>query len=226
MSDLGIFIDESGDVGSNSDFYIVTLVLHDQSFSIASHVARLESELSYLGVSSGAIVHAGPLVRREEGYKDFSLGLRRKIFFKMFSFIRLCSITYRSFCVNKKEHFGQLAIKGRLANELGTFLRDNLEYFQNFDKVIVYYDNGQAIVVDLINTVFSAYLSRVDVRKISHADYRLSQAADLICTLELLRLKEERGVSMSRSEEIFFESRRRLNKVFFKTLNKMSFGFR
>ena len=128
--------------------------------------------------------------------------------------------------MNKKEHFGQLAIKGRLANELGTFLRDNLEYFQNFDKVIVYYDNGQAIVVDLINTVFSAYLSRVDVRKISHADYRLSQAADLICTLELLRLKEERGVSMSRSEEIFFESRRRLNKVFFKTLNKMSFGFR
>ena len=96
-------------------------------------------------------------------------------------------------------------------------------YFQRFDKVIVYYDNGQAIVTDLINTVFNAYLSRVDVRKIKHADYRLSQAADLVCTLELLRLKEKYGATMSRSEEIFFGSRRRLRKMFLKTLDRMSF---
>ena len=31
MSDLGIFIDESGDVGSSSEFYLITLVFHDQS---------------------------------------------------------------------------------------------------------------------------------------------------------------------------------------------------
>lgn len=153
-----------------------------------------------------------------------SLELRRKIFFKMFSFVRLCGVRHKSFCVSKKEHPGQFAIKGKLANELGAFLRDNLEFFQSFSKVIVYYDNGQTIVTDLINTVFSAYLSRVDVRKISHADYRLCQAADLICTLELLRLKEERSIAMSRSEEIFFESRRRLNKVFLKTLRKTSFN--
>ncbi len=223
MADLGIFIDESGDVGSNSDFYIVTLVLHDQSLPISDHVAKLESELSYLDVPASAIVHAGPLVRREEGYKNMSLEIRRKIFFKMFSFVRLCDVTHKSFCVNKKENFGQFAIKGKLANELGAFLRDQLGFFQSFDNVIVYYDNGQAIVTDLINTVFSAYLSCVDVRKIEHADYRLSQAADLVCTLELLRLKERQGIAMSRSEEIFFESRRRLNKVFLKTLAKMSF---
>ena len=226
MSDLGVFIDESGDVGPNSDFYIVTLILHDQALPVDTHVVRLENELSLLGIPPNSIVHAGPLIRREEGYKDISLESRRKIFFKMFSFIRQSDISHKSFCVNKRECSGQLAIRGRLANELGMFLRDNLGYFQRFDKVIVYYDNGQAIVTDLINTVFNAYLSRVDVRKIKHTDYRLSQAADLVCTLELLRQKEEYGGAMSHSEEIFFGNRRRLKKVFLKTLDRMVFYHR
>ena len=34
LSDLGIFIDESGDVGSNSEFYLITMILHDQASSI------------------------------------------------------------------------------------------------------------------------------------------------------------------------------------------------
>ncbi len=224
MSDLGIFIDESGDIGSNSDFYIVTLVFHDQSNQIDSQIQGFESELAHLGLSSQSIVHAGPIVRREEAYKDMSLTMRRKIFFKMFSFMRLCNLAHVSFSINKKEHSGQFAIKGRLANNLGGFLTENLGYFQSFEKVIVYYDNGQSLVTDLINTVFNAWLSRVDVRKINHVDYRLAQVADLVCTLELLRIKEQNGMKMSRSEEIFFESRRRLNSVFLKTLRKMEFG--
>lgn len=224
MSDLGIFIDESGDIGSNSDFYIVTLVFHDQSNQIDSQIQGFESELAHLGLSSQSIVHAGPIVRREEAYKDMSLTMRRKIFFKMFSFMRLCNLAHVSFSINKKEHSGQFAIKGRLANNLGGFLTENLGYFQSFEKVIVYYDNGQSLVTDLINTVFNAWLSRVDVRKINHVDYRLAQVADLVCTLELLRIKEQYGMKMSRSEEIFFESRRRLNSVFLKTLRKMEFG--
>lgn len=224
MSDLGIFIDESGDIGSNSDFYIVTLVFHDQSNQIDSQIQGFESELAHLGLSSQSIVHAGPIVRREEAYKDMSLAMRRKIFFKMFSFMRLCNLAHVSFSINKKEYSGQFAIKGRLANNLGRFLTENLGYFQSFEKVIVYYDNGQSLVTDLINTVFNAWLSRVDVRKINHVDYRLAQIADLVCTLELLRIKEQYGMKMSRSEEIFFESRRRLNSVFLKTLRKMEFG--
>ena len=182
MSDLGIFIDESGDIGSNSDFYIVTLVFHDQSNQIDSQIQGFESELAHLGLSSQSIVHAGPIVRREEAYKDMSLAMRRKIFFKMFSFMRLCNLAHVSFSINKKEYS------------------------------------------DLINSVFNARLSLVDVRKINHADYRLAQVADLVCTLELLRIKEQYGMKMSRSEEIFFESRRRLNSVFLKTLRKMEFG--
>ena len=82
----------------------------------------------------------------------------------------------------------------------------NLAFFQGFESVIVYYDNGQALVTDLINTVLCAYLTNVDVRKIAPYEYRLSQAADMVCTLELMREKSENGAGMSKSELIFFES--------------------
>ena len=40
-----IFIDESGDFGSNSDYYLMALVFHDQSVAIESQLARLSSAL-------------------------------------------------------------------------------------------------------------------------------------------------------------------------------------
>ena len=68
-----------------------------------------------------------------------------------------------------------------------------------------------------------AYLTNVDVRKIAPSEYRLSQAADTIYTLELMREKSENSAGMSKSELIFFESRRRLSKVFLKTLKRLEF---
>ena len=60
-------------------------------------------------------------------------------------------------------------------------------------------------------------------RKIAPSEYRLSQTADMVCTLELMREKSENGAGMSKSELIFFESRRRLSKVFLKTLKGLEF---
>ena len=101
---------------------------------------------------------------------------------------------------------------------------ETLAFFQGFGSVIVYYDNGQALVTDLINTVLCAYLTNVDVREIIPFECRLSQVADMLCTLELMREKPENGVGMSKSELIFFESRRRLSKVFLKTLKRLEFS--
>lgn len=223
MSDLGIFIDESGDVGSNSEFYLITMVFHDQASNIEQQEHRLRHELNLIGLHPEDAIHSGPMVRKEDEWKDVDLDKRRKTFFKMFSFVRLCPISYKTFSIRKKECIDRFALKGRLANELGAFLRNNLAFFQGFESVIVYYDNGQTLVTDLINTVLCAYLTNVDVRKIVPAEYRLSQAADMICTLELMKEKSESNIGMSRSELIFFESRRRLDKVFLKTLRRLEY---
>ena len=95
-----------------------------------------------------------------------------------------------------------------------------MEYFLSFDHVIVYYDNGQAPVTELIGTVFGSVFFDVDFRKVIPSDYRLFQSADLICTLELAAKKADEG-KLSRSEEIFFESKRKLKKNWLNQLDRI-----
>ena len=56
MSELSIFIDESGDFGEydyHSPYYIITMVFHNQDRAIADPMARLEEDLGNLGAQLG-----------------------------------------------------------------------------------------------------------------------------------------------------------------------------
>ena len=65
-------------------------------------------------------------------------------------------------------------------------------------------------------------LTDYDVRKVLPCEYKLFQAADLICTLELLRIKAEGG-NLTRSEKLIFHSKRDLKKDFLKGIKKKEF---
>ena len=45
MSDGSIFVDETGEQGFQSEYYALTLVLHDQNSDVASFFARYENRL-------------------------------------------------------------------------------------------------------------------------------------------------------------------------------------
>lgn len=71
MSELSIFIDESGDFGPydfRSPYYIITMVFHDQSVDISGPVAKLEQDLANRGFPDHC-VHTGPIIRRENEYE-------------------------------------------------------------------------------------------------------------------------------------------------------------
>lgn len=114
-----------------------------------------------------------------------------------------------------------------MSRELGVLIRSYYEYFNAWDRVVIYYDNGQKEITNLVNSVFNAHLS-VEVRKVIPADYSLFQAADLCCTMALLRRKIE-TVGLSPSERGFFSTsrdgaERALKKGYFKTLDRKRFG--
>lgn len=108
-----------------------------------------------------------------------------------------------------------------MARDLSRFIEDNLAYFQSFNRVILYYDNGQHQLNRILNMVFATQLVDYDVRKVAPNEYRLFQAADLICTLELLRVKTEHQ-ELSNSEQRIFHSKRNLKKDFLKGLKRKS----
>lgn len=110
-----------------------------------------------------------------------------------------------------------------MAREISEFIRYNLTYFHKFEKVVLYYDNGQHELNRILNTVLATELSVYDVRKVMPCNYKLFQAADLICTLELLRLKAENG-NLTRSEKLIFHSIRDLKKDYLRGIRKKEFG--
>lgn len=65
MKELSIFVDESGDFGkysTHSPYYIIVMVLHDQSKDISSEITKLNIELANLGYKNH-VVHTEPLIR-------------------------------------------------------------------------------------------------------------------------------------------------------------------
>lgn len=217
MAELSVFIDESGDFGPyehHAPYYIITLVFHNQSFDISRQIEHLKRHLVEQGFTDNHAIHSAPLIRRERDYAGMDLTSRRKLFRSLFTFMRLCDIAYKSFVFKKKEFRDHDQMVSRISREVSAFLQNHLGFLQSFNNIIVYYDNGQKEIANLVNTLFNAFLE-ADVRKVAPSDYSLFQAADMFCTLTLLeeKLKDE---GLSNSEMEFFMSVRDLKKNYLK----------
>ena len=225
MKELSVFIDESGDFGEITErpaYYLVTLLFHDQKNEIASNVKKLEDSTKNSGFDF-EYIHTGPVIRREDVFSGLSIDERRKLLFKMLNFIVGSPITYEVAVVNRKEAPDKISLSGRLGREISSVIEKHKAFFEGFDKIIVYYDNGQIELGAILNTVFSIHFSNVEFRKAEPQKYRLLQAADFICSMELLKIKKNEN-RLSRSEKQFFYKSQELKKTFFKAIDKKRLG--
>ena len=218
---LSVFIDESGDFGPyehHAPYYLVTMVLHDQSIDISGNINAFEQHLSNLGYAQHA-VHTGPLIRRESDYAQDLTEERKHLFNALFHFARKLDIKYACAKIKKSECADKIAMTAKLSKAIASVLRSNDSYFNSFDQVNVYYDNGQGELTQILASVFSTLYTHVDFRKVRPVDYKLFQVADLICTLELLAEKADSN-SFSKSEAEFFNNIRDFKKNYLKYIRK------
>ena len=218
---LSIFIDESGDFYECSKYYLMTLVIHEQHRSIDNELQLLDSAMSLKKFPLRPI-HTSPLVHKANDYYHWSYEDRRYLFNKMFSFIRHCPIAYRTFALEKRHWNDYYQLTGRLARDLHAFLLENIAYFQSFDTIVVNYDDGQAEITRIINIVFNTVFSSVDIRHVYPVDYRLFQAADFLCTLELLELKRINH-DLAPNDMRFFKNTQEFTKTYLKKIRKKRF---
>lgn len=221
MSELSIFIDESGDFGPydyHSPYYIISMVFHDQLNDISAPLRILSEQLAAIGYRDHCI-HTGPIIRRENEYAFEKIETRRKIFNYMIAFIKHIDIRYACFSIEKKHIDDRIDAVSKLSKQISNFIRDHYEDFLAYDIIKIYYDNGQIEVSKLLATVFNALLPRVQIRRVVPSDYRLFQAADLVCSMTLIKLKMESS-SISASETEFFGNMRDLKKNYLKPLSK------
>lgn len=220
MKILSVFVDESGDFGkvdNTSPYYLVSMIFHNQDINILPEIEKLITSLKHLNINQ-KFIHTGPIIRRENDYLYLSLDQRRSLVYKMRMFYLHAPIQHHTIIVNKKHADDKFQLNSLLTKEIKKMIDKNLEYFQSFDKIIVYYDNGQQELNMLLNTVLSITLTNVEFRRAQQNDYILLQLADYICTFELLNIKfnEKR---LSKSENKFFYKSQELKKSFLKPLN-------
>lgn len=218
---LSVFIDESGDFGPyehHAPYYIVSMILHEQSTDISDNISALDTHLRNLNCEP-RVVHIGPLIRREQDYRNDIMEDRKRLFNALFNFARRLPVSYICAKVKKSECEDVVALTTKLSKSISRVLRDHAEYFESFDKIIVYYDNGQVELTKILTSLFNALFNNVEFRKVKPADYKLFQVADLVCTLELLSEKMTTS-SFTHSELEFFHSARDFKKNYYRCISQ------
>ena len=218
---LSVFIDESGLFGPyeiHAPYYLVSMILHNQNIDISENIKVFDSHLSNLGYPHHAI-HTGPLIRRESVYSNDLVEERKRLFNALFNFARRLDFQYSCIKVKKSECPDVITMTSKVSKALADVLRSNEGFWNSFDKVIIYYDNGQIELTKILTSVFSTLYTHVEFRKVKPVDYKLFQIADLICTMELLAEKADTN-SFSRSEMEFFDNIRDFKKNYLKHIKK------
>ena len=190
--ELSIFVDESGDRGGEARYYLISLVIHDQTKNITEAVTRYEAKLAKAGLPNIPF-HSEPLLNGHKDYELLSIEQRKVMLAYFSSFVRQLPICYETFVYRRREFDDPSKLTLRMKRDISSLLFEHLEFFQSFDDVKVYYDNGQDIVKRALDQSMGFVLSKgtVERRKTSMTDYRLEQVADFLCTIELAAIKYE-----------------------------------
>lgn len=204
VREISVFVDESGGQDGRSRYYALTLVFHDQDRPIDEMVARHRKGLRDRGLEDLPF-HAGPILNGHKEYENMDFATRKSYFMLFFLTLQHLPVAYQTFVYRRSEVGGKDAFVNRMRRDITDLLFERLEYFQSFDKVKLYYDDGQEIVAKALHQAFEYVLAKDSVlyRKTKASDFVLSQAADMLCTLELTARKFADKASTSTDEKMF-----------------------
>ena len=178
----------------------------------------MESRAANEGYANHSI-HTGPLIRRENIYQYDRAEDRKHLFNILYHFAVHLPIRYFCVKVDKRKCDDIFVLTGMISKALSEELSDHQDFWKCFDKIIIYYDNGQTELTKIISSVFFSRFSNVEIRKVQPAEYKLFQVADLVCTMEMIHDKETEN-RMSRSELDFFDGRQSFRKDYYRKIVK------
>ena len=220
---LGIFVDESGNTGgdlnTNSLWYIITMVFSETD-NLSQYEDELEMKFSSLGHSNHCF-HTSPLIHGDSYYEGDSLGKRRRIMACFLSFLNQLPVSHVEFCVEKK-NLTEYEIHEHLTKQVYSFIYNNFSYFMEFDNITIYYDNGQQIVMEILEETVHTLLPSANIEIVKPKYSRLFQIADLICSLKWLSIKSK-TIGLTYKENYFFGGDHVFKRNFLRVIQKKEF---
>ena len=151
------------------------------------------------------MIHTAELIANRKEYAKMKLEDRKKIFSSLFYFALKCDIKTKSIVVNKKYKNNKIQLRQDIINKLKTMLKKYNEYFSKFDNIIIYYDNGQEKLKNILKEVFEHYNYEI-IEDFNHKEERLFQVADMLCVLSKVDFKSNKNVILNNQEKYFFST--------------------
>ncbi|WP_165063010.1 hypothetical protein [Adlercreutzia sp. ZJ154] len=220
MKLVSCFVDETGQQDMRAGYYMLTLVFHDQSESIAPMINAYEQRIALEDIPDLPF-HAVDLLHGHEAYERLSVEQRKRLLVAFSMLVRTLPVSYKTFTYSASDVKGKEELQARMRKDIVNFLFDHLEKFQQFDKVPIYYDGGHKAVTDALHAAFDYVLAK-DVavyKNLSHQEKCLAQTADYLCTIELAAMKYGDGAE-SQTYLRFFGKYRNFKQNFLKQVRR------
>ena len=201
MTQLNIYVDESGDFGfskNSSLLYGVAFVLHEQKNNINNEIKVFKDKLLTLNYDS--MIHTAELIKNRDEYRNYSLKDRRIIFNILYQFTRRAKINYFIIFVKKNYKNSKLQLKKDLEYELNRKINNYLNYFQK----------GK-----IIDKVFNQFNNYKHIVEFDHKEKVLFQVADMLTYLYKIELNSKKY------DDTFFITEEELRKTIKELNNKL-----
>lgn len=222
MKRLNIFVDETGEFGFGngaSELYGVSFTFHEQKDDIAVEILKFNERLTKIGYTK--MIHMADLIMKRGDYKDFSISKRKSIFNAIYQFSRKIPIKYQTIIIDKKYTNNSRILKQQLSIAINQMIKKHEQYFNKFDKIVMYYDNGQEILATILESIFLRFDSFEHKVDFNHEEKRLFQISDMLTYIDKYDYKYKNKRKFTKGEKFFF-SVDEIRKIL-KELNKKRF---
>lgn len=205
---LNIFIDESGDFGfkdGSSDLYAVSFTIHESDNDILNELKYLNESLDKQEYNG--MLHLAYLIAGRDDYSSFTLEQRQKIFWTIFNFARKVPVKLKTIILDKRYMNSKSQLNKAISIKISNFINENKQYFDTFDKIVIYYDNGQETLATILDIIFAT--SEKVERKIEfdHIKKRLFQVSDMLTFIDKLDYKYHNNMPFTKAEKKFFKNK-------------------
>ena len=202
---LNIFIDETGEFGfsgKSAKYYGISLVIHEQDKDITKEIDRLQQKFNELDFDR--MFHIGDLIYGHGDYENMTIKERKKIYFAMYLFMKNIDVKYYSSFYEKKYSQNTQNLQRKIKMTLSDFINNHITYFQQFNRIVVYYDGGQSRLSNVIEEVFMNVNGYERRKNFNHLEKKLFQVADSLTFVDKLIFKYDNHLKFNKSERAFF----------------------
>ncbi len=203
---MNIFIDESGDFGftsGSSELYGVSFTIHDSNDSIVDELEYLKNRLTKANYDG--MIHLADLVAKRGEYFQFKLEQRKDIFWAIFNFSKRVKVKIHTIIVDKRFKNSKAQLNRELATEINKLFNLLNSYMNEFEKVVVYYDNGQEALGAIIDALL-INKNNVEHRiNFNHKEKRLFQVSDMLTFIDKIDYKYHHKIPITKAERYFFK---------------------